>query len=246
MKTNVTLVSQSRELFGITIRQETQTGHLNLSDLQRAYDLARKIHGWSDRSIDKVLESKQNHERIYYILEKNVFNKVLDSEVVIKPGIRGFIEHVERQGITKVLKSYGAYSTKGARHTKSTWCNPYIWVLIAMEMNPMLYGNVITWLTDGLILNRIEAGNMFKDLAKGVAKFPDTDYANLARALNHIVFGRHESGIRNTGTEQQLRELERLETNLAFSIDSGFIKSFSQLMDHLRQLWSKKYPLIAS
>ena len=126
------------------------------------------------------------------------------------------------------------------RKKRSTYCNPYIWVLIAMEMNPVLYAEVVTWLTDKLIINRIEAGDMYKDLSKAVAKFPNTDYGNLAKALNHTVFGRHEVGIRNTGTEQQLKELHKIESNLAFSIDAGFIRSFSDLMAHIRKIWIKK------
>lgn len=87
---------------------------------------------------------------------------------------------------------------------------------------------------------------MFKELSKAVSRFHDVDYANLARALNHIVFGRHEAGIRNTGTEEQLRELERLESNLAFSIDSGYLKTFNETMDRLREIYSKKYPQMAA
>jgi hypothetical protein len=232
MKTNVTLSSQSRDLFGITIRQETKTGFLNLSDLQDAYATARSLHGWSDKRVSDILASVNNAERAYYILEKQGF---------IKTGFPAFMEMVKKDGLTKVLKSINCYVTRGRRADKSTSCNPYIWVLIAMEMNPMLYGEVVTWLTDKLILNRIEAGNMYKDLSKAVSKFKDVDYASLSKALNHVVFGRHETGIRNTGTEEQLKELERLENNLAFTIDAGFIKSFTALMEYIREIWTKKY-----
>ena len=38
MKTNVTMISEKdRNLFGVTIRQETQNGFLCLTDLQEAY-----------------------------------------------------------------------------------------------------------------------------------------------------------------------------------------------------------------
>ncbi len=244
MKTNVTLASQSREIFGVTIRQETKTGHLNLSDLQNAYDIARQAHGWSSRTTEDVLATKQNHERIYYILEKNVFGKfsseVAENQLFIKPGILGFMESIEKEGITKILKQYGAYSTKGARKTKASWCNPYIWVLVAMEMNPMIYGEVITWLTDKLIINRIEAGNFYKDLSRAVYKFPDVDYSALGKSLNFIVFDKHESGIRNTGSEEQLNELFKLESNLAFAIEGGFLNTFPAVMEHLRGIWTKK------
>jgi hypothetical protein len=236
MKTNITLISQSRDLFGITVRQETKTGFLNLSDLQDAYDNAKAVHGWSEKRVNEIISYSDNKERIFYILERQGF---------IKTSLNVFIEQVKEKGITKVLKSIGAYKTTGARTTKSVVCNPYIWVLIAMEMNPMLYAEVVTWLTDRLIINRIEAGDMYKDLSKAVAKFPNTDYSNLAKAINYIVFGRHEAGIRNTGTEEQLKELRTIESNLAFSIDAGFIKSFPELMNHIRNMWTKKNQLNA-
>lgn len=232
MKTNITLVSQSRNLFGITIRQETKSGFLNLSDLQDAFDKARLINGWSKKSVQEILSYSSNRERIYYILEK---------QCVINSSLNEFIELVDKQGITKVLKMFGAYRTTGARSTKTTSCNPYIWTLIAMEMNPMLYGEVVTWLTDKLILNRLDAGNMYKELSRAVGRFPNADYQSLAKSLNYVVFGRHESGIRNTGTEQQLKELHLLESNLAFSIDSGFIKSYDDLIEQIRIAWKGKY-----
>jgi hypothetical protein len=237
MKSNITLVSQSRNLFGITIRQETKTGFLNLSDLQDAYDNIAKYYGWPDKKVNEVLSYADNRERIFYILEK---------QGVIKTSLNVFMERVKNEGITKVLKECQSYATRGARQTKSVSCNPYIWVLVAMEMNPKLYGEVITWLTDKLILNRIEAGDMYKDLSKSVSKFKDVDYIKLARVLNIMVFNKHETGIRNTASELELKELRELESNLAFSIESGLIGSFPGLMQHLRRLWYKKHaPTIA-
>jgi hypothetical protein len=237
MKTNVTLVSQSRELFGVTIRQETKTGHLNVSDLQVAYDRIRDSFGWPKKNVQEILSYDDNRNRIYYILKKQGF---------INSSLNEFTELIEKDGAVKTLKCVGVYQTKGRGANKTTVCNPYIWVLLAMEMNPMLYGEVVMWLTDKLILNRIEAGDMFKELSKAISRFHDVDYAQVSKALNYIVFGKHETGIRNTGTEDQLKELERLESNLAFAIESGLLVTFEQVMNHLRGIWYKKYPQIAA
>lgn len=237
MKTNVILNSRSRELFGITIRQETKTGFLNLSDLQVVYDSTRKKYGWPDKKVNEVLSYTDNRDRIFYILEK---------QGVIKTSLNVFIERVKNEGITKVLKECQSYATRGARQTKSISCNPYIWVLVAMEMNPKLYGEVITWLTDKLILNRIEAGDMYKGLTKVMfERFTNIDFSSLAKALNHVVFGRHETGIRNLASEQELHELHKLESNLAFSIEAGFINSFEVLMENIREIWRKKQRVIS-
>jgi len=236
MKTNITLASSSRELFGVTIRQETKTGFLNVSDLQSAYDNERRLQGWSEKRIDHILPQLENRERVYFILkETNIVNVDFDT----------FIENANNQGFYKYLKQIGVYKTTGRGSNKSTSCNPYIWGLLAMELNPQIYAKVVIWLTDKLILNRIEAGDFYKELSRSISKFKDVDYGALAKALNHIIFGKHETGIRNTGTELQLKELRDLELNLSFAIDSGLIKNFTGLMEHLRLLWGKKNNPIA-
>lgn len=223
--------SPDRELFGIKIRQESKTGHLNLSDLQAAYAVAQLQHGWAQRDTYEVLRSTTNAERIFYVLEKRN---------LVKPEISGFMEDVENQGLTKLLKAAGAYRTAGRGENRSTWCDPYIWVLIAMELNPMLYAQTVIWLTDGLILNRIEAGNMYRGLSSAIARFAEPDYVGTARTLNLVVFGEHTNGIRQTATVAQLKELATLEENMAFAINLGYINSQAELIDALRRAWVLK------
>lgn len=230
MKTNVVMRSTDRELFGVKIKQETKTGFLNLSDLQEAFAKVKVQKGWTDRDIFNIMSSRFNIERIYYILEK---------QQLIKPSFNGFMEEVEKQGVVKVLKQYNAYKATGARQTKTTWCNPYIWVLIAMEMNPELYATAVMWLTDSLLINRIEAGNLYKELSKSITRFNDVDYVRLAKGLNYIIFGRHEAGIRNTATQSELKELEKLEAKLSFAINMGYIKSFASLIDELYKIYNQ-------
>lgn len=231
MKTNIVMRSTDRKLFSATVRQETQTGFLNLSDLQKAYEIARGIHGWSDKQYQDVLSQKTNTERIYYILE---------SQGLINTGFPVFMELVDCEGILKVLKSYGAYKTTGRGSNKTVSCNPYIWTLIAMELNPMLYAKVMTWLTDTLILNRIEAGDFYRDFSRAIKPL-GPDYVKVAKALNYVVFNRHESGIRNTATKDQLAELTDIEKKMAFAIDMGYINSQNQLVNSLRSVWNRKW-----
>ncbi len=234
MKTNVVMQSSDRELFGVKIKQETKTGFLNLSDLQSAFAQARIKKGWTDRDVFSIMSSKFNIERIYYILEK---------QQIIKPSFQGFMESVEKDGLVKVLKQAGAYKATGARQTKTTWCNPYIWVLVAMELNPELYATTVLWLADNLIVNRIEAGNFYKELTRAIGIFPNVDYIQLAKGLNYVVFGRHETGIRNLATQNQLKEMETLEGRLAFAINMGYIKTFESLIEELRKMYNKKQNL---
>ena len=224
--------SSDRQLFGVTIRQQSKTGHLNLSDLQGAYAVARLRHQWSERNLTEVLNSKANAERIYYLLSERD---------LIKLDFPSFMEEVEKQGVVKLLKGLAAYRTSGRAANKTTWCDPYVWVLVAMEMNPMLYAKTVTWLTDNLLLNRIEAGNMYRGLSGAIAGFAKPDYVATARALNLLVFGKHEAGIRQTATSAELKELASLEENMSFSISMGFINSQDELLRALRKVWHNKF-----
>lgn len=226
MKTNITMQSeQDRNLYGVVIKQETQNGFMSLTDLQEAYTHARIQNGWKDKRIRDVLETEQNAERLYYVLKE---------QNVIKATFTAFMESVKKDGIVKVLKEVKAYKTTGRGDNKSVYCNAYIWVLIAMELNPQLYAKVITWLTDKLILNRIEAGNFYKKLSGALIKLGNPDYARIAKELNLAVFGEHEIGIRNTKSEKELEELYRLEDKIAFAIEKGFVKTQSEVIDLIR------------
>lgn len=232
MKTNVTMVSGDRSLFGVIIKQDTKT-FMSLTDLQEAYTRKRIEMGWNDKRIENILSNKDSAERIYYILEKQGY--------MIKTAFPVFMEMVEKESLIKVMKKVGAYKTVGRGENRRTVCDPYIWVLVAMELNPMIYAEVVTWLTDKLILNRIEAGDKYNVLARSVHKFKDVDYAKMAMGLNWIVFKEHEPMIRNKATQAQLKELEQLQSNLSFCIEMGHIKTFDELLNVMRDLYAKKY-----
>ena len=230
MKTNVTLQSQDRELFGVRIRQQTQGSFLSLTDLEEAYTQARVRNGWADKNITRILND--NTEVLYYLLEKQGF---------IKVPMCTFMENIESQGFAKHMKSLGVYKTTGARHTKSVWVNPYIFVMVAMELNPIFKAQVIDWLTDSLIINRIEAGSFYRDLSKAINTMPNPDYVKIAKGLNWIVFNKHETGLRNTATQKELAELKSIEENLAFAINMGYIKTNADLLNTMRKMYNKKY-----
>lgn len=231
MKTNVTMISKDRVLFGVTIRQDTKNQFLSITDLQEAYTRARIERGWVNKNINEILSGIENSDRIYFILKELGIINIEKSM---------FIEQVSKKSLIKVLKEYGVYKTVGARNNRHVSCNPYIWVLLAMELNPELYAKVVIWLTDNLIMNRIEAGDKYNALCRAASKFPDVDYRVIAKGLNYIVFNVHETLIRNQATQGQLKELDDLQKMLAFSIDMGYIKSFDELVEEMRKLYKKR------
>lgn len=222
MKTNVVMNSSDRELFGVVVRQETKNGFLSISELQKAYEIARWEYGWSESDISSLMQSAKMQERIYYLLK---------DRGLIKTDLFGFIEMCKKDGITKVLKGLQVWKTTGARANKSVMCDPYIWVAIALELNPMIYAKVIGFLTDSLIFDRIEAGDEFRPMNNAIKTIITVpDYPKYAIAINKKVFGKHFTGMRNLASADDLRKISVLEKFVAQTITMGMVKNDAQIM----------------
>jgi hypothetical protein len=215
MKTNIILKSKDRDLFGITIRQNTKEQFLSVTDLQKAYETARWQHGWSEKKINDVLSWNATKERIYYLLKE---------ANLIKTSLNLFMEMVEKEGITSVLKGLNVYKTTGKGANKQVMANPYIWMLLAMELNPMIYAKVVIWLSDSLIFDRIEAGSEYKPMNEAIKKVtPNPDYSKYAKMINEKVFGNHITGMRNLASANELRKITKIEQFITQGISIGMI-----------------------
>lgn len=222
MKNNITLSSSDRELFGITIKQNTKDQFLSISDLQQAYEVGRFEHGWREQRTTDIMQTQAFKERAFYILE---------NQGVITVDFPTFIEMIEKDGITRVLKNLGVYKTTGARQTKQTFANPYIWILLAMELNPMIYAKVVIWLTDTLIFDRIEAGSEYLPMntaISGIVK--DPQYYIYAMEINKKVFGVHKNGIRNLASAKELRKIADIEKFVIQAINVGLVKGHEDIL----------------
>ena len=222
MKTNVVLQSKDRDLFGITIKQETKTGFLSVSELQKAYEKARWQYGWSEINIASLMQSKKMIERLFYILKEKDFIKV---ELSI------FIEMCEKDGITKVLKGLGVWKTTGKGNTRVVMCDPYIWISIALELNPIIYAKVIGFITDSLIFDRIEAGSEFKPMNNAIKSIiPNPEYPKYSIEINKKVFGTHITGMRNLATASELKKITKIEQFITSAIEMEMIKTDEQII----------------
>lgn len=227
MKSNVILTSTDRELFGITIRQNTKEQFLSVTDLQKAYEIARWQHGWTERRISDILNYDITKERIYYLLKERDF---------IKASLSVFMDMVKSEGITKVLKGLQVYKTTGRGESKQVMTDPYIWMLLAMEMNPMIYANVVVWLTDTLIFDRIEAGNEFKPMNCAISTIiKSPNYPVYAKEINNKVFGKHISGMRNLASAKELRKIADIEKMIIKAIDNKWLKSEFEIIKFIKE-----------
>ena len=222
MKTSVILSSTDRELFGVTIKQDTKSQMLSVTDLQNAYEKARWQHGWSERRIESVTTQSEFKERLFYILE---------NQGVIKTSILVFMEMIEKEGLTRVMKGLGVWKATGARGNNQVYCDPFVWVLIAMEMNPMIYAKVVIWLTDSLVFNRIEAGSEYMPMNAEIKRvLQNPDYTVFAKAINVRVFGKHLAGMRNLASAKELRKISEIEKTVITAIKNGWIKTENEIL----------------
>lgn len=226
MKTNVTLNSTDRELFGITIRQTTKEQFLSITDLQKAYDKARWQYGWVEKKVNEILTYQDTKHRVYYLLNERD---------LVKISLNQFMGMVESQGITSVLKGLGVYKTTGRGSNRSVMADPYIWVLIAMELNPMLYAKVIIWITDTLIFDRVEAGTEYKPMNSSLkSMLGNPDYVKYAKAINVATFGIHQSGMRNLASSKELRKITEIEKFVTNAVNQGWLKSEEQVLKAIK------------
>lgn len=226
MKSNVILTSTDRSLFDITIRQNTKEQFLSVTDLQKAFEKARWQYGWNDKRINDILSSQDVKMRIYYLLKERE---------IIKAEIPVFMEMIDKEGITKVLKGLGQWKTTGRGENKQVMSDPYLWMLLALELNPMIYAKVVVWLADTLIFDRIEAGTEFKPMNSAISSIiKSPNYPLYAKEINKKVFGQHISGMRNLASSKELRKIAVIEKMIIKAIENKWIQTESELLDFIQ------------
>ena len=121
-----------------------------------------------------------------------------------------------------------------------TWLHPLVFIDFAMWLNPSFKYDVLKFVYDKLIKQRHDAGDNYISLSASGQKLKGYDYREVAIALQWIVFGKKGKELRQSATQDQLKELNDLQTKLSFAIDMGYITSYQQLISELRKLYSNK------
>ena len=164
-----------------------------------------------------------------------------------------FFENQGTQDFLQVLEQEEGLHTRNSVYVKSrasrgenagTWMHPILFIKFAMWLNPRFEYFVIRFVYDQLIAFRHDAGDNYRGLTSAVNRFGSVDYTLLAKGLNYIVFGCHEAGIRQSATQDQLKELSDLQKQLAFAVDMGYIRTFDELLYELRRLYARKNRIV--
>lgn len=151
---------------------------------------------------------------------------------------------VERENLNSRNSAYlGSRGKNGG-----TWMHPILFIDFAMWINPSFKYDVIKFVYDEMIKFRNLAGDAYPSMCRAVRSImPESIFRekvkDLARSLNIIVYGRHESEMRNkVGDEAKIREMYELEKQIAQWINIGLVGNYRQLKAALNKLYYQKYP----
>ena len=151
---------------------------------------------------------------------------------------------VERENLNSRNSAY--LSSRGKNG--GTWMHPILFIDFAMWINPSFKYDVIKFVYDEMIKFRNLAGDVYPSMCRAVRSImPEPIFRekvkDLARSLNIIVYGRHESEMRNKiGDESKIREMYELEKQIAQWINIGLVGNYKQLKAALNKLYYQKYP----
>jgi hypothetical protein len=223
MKTSVNMI---RKIGMFEIEQRTFDGYFEANMLLQQWNRVKQ------NTPKKIVEFLRNEKTIEFIKqikkEEGIYNSLIHS--------RGEKSPTDNQ-VVIIIK--GRRTKKGPTPDR-VFMHPYLFVDFAMWLNPKFKYHVIKFVYDSLMDYRNNAGDLYKGLSQSVSTLTNISYARVGKGLNFIVFGEHKKGIRNTGTVEQLQELNDIQKQLAFSIEMGLITSFKELMDTMIKIYRKK------
>lgn len=225
MKTNQIL---ERPMGNFKVLQRTVDGYFDANDLLRQWNA---VPGNTRRRMDKFLES-DNTKAFMIALAKDESQR---SKMTI--------------GVNQLVTTIKGRNTKDGKTLDKVYMNPLLFIKFAMWINPEFEVKVLRFVYDQLIQYRNDAGDAYREMNSALKTIvhPNLLQAaikNVARALNYVVYGAHETGMRNkVGEELKARELLELERDVAKSIKRGFIKTYDECMNFLRREYYERNKL---
>lgn len=174
----------------------------------------------------------------------------------VKKELKDYLDNKTTQEFVKALANeenlHGGkspYVTSKARADRGggTWMHPLMFVDFAMWLNPVFKVKVLKFVYDQMLKYRNDAGDAYKELATAMSRIVNKSFmpvamCKIAKAINCIVFEKHEHEMRNKqGEEPKQYELFTMERQVAMLINDGFLRTYDQVIDYLRMKYSEKY-----
>jgi hypothetical protein len=225
MKTNQIMI---RPMGDFKVSQRTKDGFFYATGLIKQWNEqidnqsvlnTQKIGSLKRKDLDDYLSNNSTKDYIKVISEKECIN--------------------EYKGVVDAVRGkYGG----------GTWVHPMLFIDLSMWINPYFKYDVVKFVQDEMIRYRNLAGEAYPSMCKAVRSIlPENVFKqkvrDLAKSLNIIVYGKHESEMRNKiGDEAKIRELYELELQIAQWIDLGFIRNYEDLKRALTKVYYQRYP----
>lgn len=196
------------------VEQRTVDGFFNATELLKQWNL----HNGTKKELKHYFENQSANELINTI--------------------------IERENLNSRKSAY--LSSRGKNG--GTWMHPILFIDFAMWINPSFKYDVIKFVYDEMIKFRNLAGDAYPSMCRAVRSImPEPIFRekvkDLAKSLNIIVYGKHETEMRNKiGDESKIREMYELERQIAQWINIGLVGNYKQLKAALNKLYYQKYP----
>lgn len=212
MKTNQNL---TRKMGDFNVVQRTHDGMFNATTLLKQWNTASGM----GKKIDNYFENQSSNEFIQTIVERENL-------------------HTPKSVYVKSRASRG--------DNAGTWMHPLLFIDFAMWINPSFKYDVLKFVYDELIKFRNEAGDAYKELASAIVKITPkkevpTAMTKIAQALNFVCTNRHEKEMRNQMDETTMKEMVKLEQEIALLINVGHLTTIDNTINYLRNKWNAKY-----
>ena len=174
----------------------------------------------------------------------------------MKKEVSKFFEIQSTSELVKIIMIRENLNTQDSTYLKTrgknggTWMHPILFIDFAMWLNPSFKYDVIKFVYDEMISYRNLAGDAYQSMCSAVRSILPEDVfkekvKDLAKSINIIVYGKHESEMRNKiGDEAKIREVYELESQIAKWINWGLIANYEQLKSVLYKMYYQKYPVM--
>lgn len=205
-----------RKMGSFKVEQRTKDGYFDANAL---------LTQWNSKSGNK----RKNMSDFRNSKATNEFLEALNEEIAIT-----------EISAMAIIEKKGRNTSKG-RTKDEIWMHPYLFIDFAMWLNPKFKLQVIKFVYDQLIQQRTLAGDNYKTLSSSIVKLKGYSFQEVAKAIQWIVYNKTGKELRQTATQEQLQEINDIQTKLAFAIDMNFITSYEQLLNEMRKMYNKKY-----
>ena len=206
MKTNQIMI---RPMGEVMVIQRTKDAFFNATDLLKQWNQLKGMK----KEVNDYFDLSSTKEFIYTLMERENYD-------------------------TGNYPYHKSRANKG--DNAGTWMHPLLFIDFAMWINPSFKYDVLKFVYDEMIKFRNLAGDAYPTMCKAVSSIlPDDIFKqkvrDLAKSLNIIVYGKHES---------EMRELYELESQIAQWINLGLVTNYGQLKNALQRLYYQKYPVM--